>query len=59
VAVLVTPRRLNVIVSSPLRAHPQRDLAIEAMRMLNEHPVERLTKEPPAPTTEKRNKSVN
>jgi tricorn protease len=34
---------------------PQLERAVtEAMRMLKEHPVERLTKEPPAPTTGKR-----
>jgi tricorn protease len=39
---------------------PQLERAVaEAMRMLKEHPVERLTKEPPAPTTGKRKTGGN
>jgi tricorn protease len=34
---------------------PQLERAVqEAMRLLKDHPVERLTKEPPPPTTGKR-----
>jgi tricorn protease len=39
---------------------PQLERAVaEAMRMLKEHPVQRLTKEPPAPTTGKRKAGGN